>query len=530
MARTISSPFVGTFVLSLTDPNATNGSDNPLIVTSTITSSTGDGIDGAAATDWLVFNTGIVAGENTGIDLSGAGRVGNTGLIEAANFDGVEIGGFGVVYNKGTIAAGFSPSFQPVGVAIGGSGLVYNLGTIKGMDGGLTIADAGIVVNSGLISAEFLTASLDIGGFGEVINTGTIFGQDAGGVVIGGGGVVRNGPTALIFGHSVGVMITGGTGEVTNLGSIAGLLDGGVELFGGGTVRNSGSIFGTFGVNIRDGGSVINVGTISGQVGVSISGGGSVTNAGSIDGGVTIDFGTVTNDGTISCALSPLDPVDSVMMGPGDGSDTLIVDPGAVFNGPAVAAGRETNTLELAPGNGTIGGIGNGQFLGFRTLDVEAGATWTLTGANKIATVLNSGLLNVAGSLTVTNAVDPSSTGTFMLAGGASLEVASALGIASTISFTSGSDLIVDNFAAFGVNVGMSTYAGSLLENFGGASIDLKTFGLAGVSTSFSPSGLLQLTNSSAQAATLDFQTSSLGTGTFHVGTDGGSGVLITYS
>ena len=100
----------------------------------------------------------------------------------------------------------------------------------------------------------------------------------------------------------------------------------------------------------------------------------------------------------------------------------------------------------------------------------------------------------------------------------------------STMSFDPGSELMVEHFALFGQNVGTS-YAGSLLKDFGGSTVDLKDFGITGLHDSFSASsGLLQLTNSAAQVATLDFQTSSLGAGTFHFNSDGGGGLLITHS
>ncbi len=99
------------------------------------------------------------------------------------------------------------------------------------------------------------------------------------------------------------------------------------------------------------------------------------------------------------------------------------------------------------------------------------------------------------------------------------------------MSFNTASELVVDDFALFGQNVGTSDYAGSLLKHFSGSTIDLKDFGIAGLHDGFSPSsGLLQLTNSASQMATLDFQTSSLGVGTFHFNSDGSSGVLITHS
>jgi hypothetical protein len=135
----------------------------------------------------------------------------------------------------------------------------------------------------------------------------------------------------------------------------------------------------------------------------------------------------------------------------------------------------------------------------------------------------------VAGSLDVTTAVDPSSTGLFQLAGSSTLEIAAALGISSKISFSSESNLLIDNFGLFGTNVGTSSYAGPLLQNFGGSTIDLESFSIAGLSTNFS-SGLLQLSNSASQLATLDFQTSSLGIGSFHFNSDGSGGVLITHA
>jgi hypothetical protein len=77
--------------------------------------------------------------------------------------------------------------------------------------------------------------------------------------------------------------------------------------------------------------------------------------------------------------------------------------------------------------------------------------------------------------------------------------------------------------------VGTSSYAGPLLQNFGGSTIDLESFSIAGLSMNFS-SGLLQLSNSASQLATLDFQTSSLGIGSFHFNSDGSGGVLITHA
>ena len=64
-----------------------------------------------------------------------------------------------------------------------------------------------------------------------------------------------------------------------------------------------------------------------------------------------------------------------------------------------------------------------------------------------------------------------------------------------------------------------------------GSTIDLKGFSLGGLVDSFSTStGLLQLTNSDSQVATLEFQSSSLGGGGFTFKTDGSGGVIIAHA
>src|SRR5262249_5518421 len=182
-------------------------------------------------------------------------------------------------------------------------------------------------------------------------------------------------------------------------------------------------------------------------------------------------------------------------------------------------------------GSGAISGIGSGQFDGFDTLKADAGATWTLNGSDTVSTVLNNGSLHVAGSLDVTAAGDPNSTGVFQLDGPAALEIAAALGTSAKISFSAGSSLVIDSPALFGQGIGTTGYAGPLLEKFGGSSIDLKGFDVTGANMNFSnASGLLQLTNAASQLATLKFQTSSLGAGMFHFTGDGSTGILITHS
>ena len=100
------------------------------------------------------------------------------------------------------------------------------------------------------------------------------------------------------------------------------------------------------------------------------------------------------------------------------------------------------------------------------------------------------------------------------------------------MSFLGSSELVIDNPRSFGSDVGTTTYAGPLLQNFGaGAGVDLKQFAAAGAATQYDPTtGILQLSNSAGQLASLSLQPSSLGTGVFHVSSDGGGEILLTHS
>jgi hypothetical protein len=84
----------------------------------------------------------------------------------------------------------------------------------------------------------------------------------------------------------------------------------------------------------------------------------------------------------------------------------------------------------------------------------------------------------------------------------------------------------------FGTGVGGSSYAGPLLEDFGaGDTVDLHSFAAAAAALLYNPvNGLLQVTNGSSQVATLDFQNSTLGSGSFSVASDGSGGIKIAHS
>ena len=85
--------------------------------------------------------------------------------------------------------------------------------------------------------------------------------------------------------------------------------------------------------------------------------------------------------------------------------------------------------------------------------------------------------------------------------------------------------------AAFGANVGMKTYAGPQITAFAnGASIDIQNFAAAGAAFTYAKTtGLLQITDQASQTATIGFLNAGLGSGSFHISSDGGAGIVITH-
>ena len=177
---------------------------------------------------------------------------------------------------------------------------------------------------------------------------------------------------------------------MVNTGTLAGGAGG-----GGGAAGYPGAVAGANGANgdgvyLKAGGTVINGGGYYGGSGSVISGAIGVYAAAGAATTVT-NYGTIAGD-TLAVAFAS-----------GSTSDRLIVEAGATFVGGVYGGG---GTLELASGTATIAGIGS-TFNDFATYQLDAGGSWTFSGANTIAaahTLVNDGTLviSAASSLTLT--------------------------------------------------------------------------------------------------------------------------------
>ena len=407
-----------------------------------------------------------------------------------------------------------SASSNPLTITSAGSVNTTASGA-DGIDGDSSAAWS--INNAGTVSSSQRYGISLHGAGSSILNSGSISGYSGSGgygVDLEDGGSVSNAGAGSISGGEDGIFVYGAAGTIINSGRIISSFDDGIGLFGGGSITNNAGAmiqaptsggFGPAAVYIPNGSAhVINDGSISGQYGVYL--------------GVA---GTVENAGTISGTSSAVDFAVS------SSANQLIVDPGAVFSGSVNGNG---GVLELTAGTGSIGSIGSSSFSGFQTLIDDPGGDWTLTGSNSIANVTDNGSLVVAGSLHVSTAVSSTSTGQFDLQAGGLLEVAADAAANSQIDFLGASQLTIDNAALFGTGVGGSSYAGPLLENFvTGDTIDLHSFSATGAALLYNPAdGLLQITNGSSQVATLDFQNSTLGTGSFSFASDGSGGIKIT--
>ncbi len=322
-----------------------------------------------------------------GILFSGGGEVYNRGLVEggADGQGGNDAAGTGVFLmnggnatNYGTIAGGyeFALSSTQKGLA-GGTGLQASAGG--------TVSNYGLI--EGGAGAESLGGTGTAGGIGVFLDNSAGLTNDA--KILGGTGGIGAQKGGVGGAGGVGLILEQTTGTNTSNGTITGGAGGAATDGSGGTGNQGGA--GGVGVIIEGGARLINDGLILGGAGGASGSQNTPSGEGGV--GVYLNGGTLTNDGTIGCGAGGTHIADAVTFG--KTASTLVIEPGAVFDGDVLANAGET--IDLAgTAHGTLTDLG-GIYTGFKTINIEAGSYWNFIGSDTY-TVANE-VVNVDGIL-----------------------------------------------------------------------------------------------------------------------------------
>jgi hypothetical protein len=372
---------------------------------------------GVNLTAGTVTNTGSISGGTGGTSSSSQGGHGGAGVLldggtlttsgtlsGGAGGTGTTTGAAGDAVQFGSVASTLivDPGAVFTG-AIGGFGLVDTIDianltpTQVAADFNptthvLTTPGDGTLDFSGAFSSEYFVFSND-GGTGTDITLATGSGISTtltSTVTVGSAAhpspltITSTGVVAPTAAGATGLVSSHLTNSLTNNGAIQG---------GAGAAMSAAN--GGFGVNLTAG-TVTNTGSISGGTG----GTSSSTQGGHGGAGVDLNGGTLITSGTISGGVGGAGTSvgasgDAVQFG--TATSTLIVDPGAVFNGQVVGNASVHDVLELSGTQvgGTAITLGT-QFTNFSMLEFAPGATGTVD-----ATVadLTSHPLSVQGSI-----------------------------------------------------------------------------------------------------------------------------------
>ncbi|HTZ69528.1 MAG TPA: hypothetical protein VMB71_02660 [Acetobacteraceae bacterium] len=486
----------------------------------------GIGVDLLGTSNFV--NNGVVAGGNgtyTPIFVNGYGGPGG---------DGVYLGAGATVTNNGTIAGGNGGSSNydfggrgGNGVTIGNGGDVINNGLIEGGQGGGSYYLNPFDVHPGcgveMKHGGSLTNS------GTIIGGGNDYGISGVGVNDVYGGIVTNaglisggkGSAGVVLGSHASLMndatISGGAGQVFGYNLQYGGVGGnGVDIAAGAALSNHGTIAGgaagyayysggpgAIGVALTTGAGANNYGLISGGrgngagsdggAGVSLLSAASLTNFGMVTGGqggngsypykdalgdggagAYLSGGTLVNAGTISGGAGGSNSYgtgasgDAVLFG--TLASTLVVDPGASFNGLVVANEAVNDVLALGGASAaTLTGLGT-QFLNFTTLEVDTGGIWTLSGDHSFgagASLVADGALRITGQVIDAGTATIGAKGKLNAAGHGELVVAGVSLQGGTLAGASNATVVVGTLASGGTVGEMTVEAGALISGSG---------------------------------------------------------------
>ncbi len=307
----------------------------------------------------LDLTSGTLSAAN-GISLSGSLTVGSGAALIATGAGMTAVtassGAYLLVDGSITGGAGSNSNFRGgtggAGISLAGGGMATNDGTVTGGGGG----SGGFGGGSGGGSGGGGGAGISLSGGGMATNDGTVTGGAGGSDPFNGGS------------GGSGISLSGG-GAATNDGTVTGGAGGGGSNGGGG---------GGAGISLSGGGMATNDGTVTGGGGGSGEGGGAGGAGVFLDGGTLINAGTIAGGAGGSGGFNNGAAGDAVQFGSAAG--TLVVDPGAVFNGLVVARTGAGDVLQLAgTAPATLEGIGT-EFNNFSTLTFDQGADWTVAG------------------------------------------------------------------------------------------------------------------------------------------------------
>ncbi len=417
----------------------------------------------------LVSNAGIIdvtsPGLGIGVDVkSASGTIVNTGLIEdSVNTDHAVYLRFGATFTNAATGTVSSPAAVVgyEGATIVNAGMIIDpLGTTGGFAVNLSYGNDHLGTN--LVVDEpgaVFTGLVDGGRSGALAAASTLelaAGTQAG--AIGGLGLTSG------FQHFGVITIDSGAAwEITGRDSVpyydtlrdsgtlsnAGSLGARVTLAGGVLTNQAGAtIAATLNVNgatnadavyATASAAILNQGAIYGsRHGIYLRAGGTVTNTagGSITGGlqgvgVYSGAATVINAGTIG-ALGTVKPAVGLRAGY---ANRLVVDPGAAFVGGVDGGNAQgatiVSTLEFAAGTavGTVTYVGYARgFTDFSSVVVDAGASWTMGGADRIGMYQT---LTVGGTLALSSNLG--SAGHIVVEAGATLALTGYEGLFASI-------------------------------------------------------------------------------------------------
>jgi uncharacterized protein with beta-barrel porin domain len=319
-----------------------------------------------------------------------------TGILSAADADGVRPGTNATLTNYGKISSGFISTANgnlsgndAVDFQSNAGGVVNNMvgGSITGAKNGVTAKYAPTITNAGTItgldgsginidtSRDATPANPDITATGivTVVNTGTIIGN-----------AVSADGDAIDVDYLTNITNSGTIKAVGIVAPAVGSLNEALAIGGGSVINNVGGLI------------------ISDQRAITVDD----SNKGNAFGAISIDnAGTITgNNGSAIAITSILSNTltnratgvinGSVVMGSGD--DTVNLYAGSTLNG-TLDGGAGTDTLNLlGPGSATFTGASN-----FETLNVQGGS-WTLSGTQSYAsavTVSSGATLNATGTI-----------------------------------------------------------------------------------------------------------------------------------